>query len=480
MPGAGVVQFLFLMADELQEKCAVFGVYSPLGKNTDPIDVSRLTFFGLYALQHRGQESSGIASGDGKNLRVHKGMGLIANVFNEKTIEKLKGHLAIGHNRYTTSGSSTVENAQPTIVEDVGVALVHNGNLPSTGLLEIFLKEHDIDHTTLNDSQMMVQAIAVYVRGGNSLEEAVQKTYPLMTGVFSILVMDKDTLIAVRDSYGIRPLSIGTVGEGVVFASETCAFHPTGTAYLRDVAPGEMVVVDKGGMRSVRIEEGSEHLDLFEFVYFSRPDSMLMGKSVYQVRKNFGTELAKECVREADVVIPVPETSIPVAMGYSQATGIPFETGLIKNRYIHRTFIQPEQRTREQSAKMKLTPIPEVIRGKRVVLIDDSIVRGTTSKAIIRMMYEAGAKEVSFLISSPPVKYPDFYGIDTPQQKQLLAARMSVPEMQKFLEVEHLCFLSLEGAIRATGLPKEKFCTSCFTGEYIVDIGKNKASIEAI
>lgn len=459
---------------ELREKCAVFGVY---GKN---LDVSRLTFFGLYALQHRGQESSGIATGDGEKLHSHKGMGLIANVFDEESISSLPGYVAVGHNRYTTSGTSELDGAQPLIIDDVGIALVHNGNLPDTSALETFLKEKNTNVATLNDSQMIAEAIAVYMRSGSSLEEAVQKTYPLMTGVFSILIMSKDTLIAIRDPFGIRPLSIGTIEDNYVFASETCAFHPTGTTYLRDVKPGEMVVVNEEGLQSIQIEQGSEHLDLFEFVYFSRPDSMLMGKSVYQVRKNFGAELAKECRYEADVVIPVPETSVPVAVGYSEATGIPFETGLIKNRYIHRTFIQPEQRTREQSAKMKLTPIPEVIEGKRVVLIDDSIVRGTTSRAIIKMMYEAGAKEVAFLISSPPVKYPDFYGIDTPKQQQLLAAQMSVDDIRKYLEVDHLCFLSLEGTVHATGLPKDSFCTSCFTGEYIVDIGTNKKLIQQI
>ena len=411
-------------------------------------------------------------------MRTHKGMGLVANVFNEEHISSLQGHIAIGHNRYTTSGSSGIECSQPIVVDDVEIALVHNGNLPTTGALLDFLHEHEIETTKLNDSQMIVQALAVYIRQGSTLEDALTKIYPLMTGVFSILIMSKDTLIAVRDSFGIRPLAIGKIGDSVVFASETCAFHPTGTEYLRDVRPGEMVVVDANGMRSIQIEEGSEHLDLFEFVYFSRPDSVLMGKSVYEVRKNFGAELAKECNFEADVVIPVPETSIPVALGYSEATGIPFEMGLIKNRYIHRTFIQPEQRTREQSAKMKLTPIPEVIKGKRVVLIDDSIVRGTTSRAIIRMMYETGAKEVAFLISSPPVKYPDFYGIDTPKQKDLLAAQMSIEEMRKYLEVDQLCFLSLDGAVRATGLPKESFCTSCFTGEYIVDIGSNSKLVK--
>lgn len=458
------------MAD-IGEKCAVFGVW---GKN---IDVSRLAFFGLYALQHRGQESSGIATSDGKKIFIHKDAGLVSGVFNEEIIQGLKGHIAIGHNRYSTSGGSSARHAQPVFVEDVALALVHNGNLPDTSALEGFLSKNGIDPSALNDSQMMAEAIAVFMRRGQALPEAVQSAYPLFTGAFCLLVMDKTSLVAIRDSYGIRPFSIGTIGEAVVFASETCAFGPIGAKHLRDVSPGEMVVVDEDGMRSVRIEEGAEHLDIFEFVYFARPDSVLSGKSVYEVRKNSGVELAKECARDADVVIPVPETSIPVAIGYSRATGIPFETGLIKNRYIHRTFIQPEQKTREQSVKMKLTPIPEVIRGKRVALIDDSIVRGTTSRAIVRMMREAGAKEIHFLVSSPPVKYPDFYGIDTPKQDQLLAFRMSVPEMREYLGVDSLCFLSLEGTVRATGVPKASLCTSCFTGVYPIDIGSKKETV---
>lgn len=461
------------MAD-VNEKCAVFGVYGT------EVDVSRLTFFGLYALQHRGQEATGIATNDGKHIVLHKGSGLVSQVFDEKTIAGLTGHIAVGHNRYSTSGSKDLDGAQPVFVEDVNIALVHNGNLPDTSLLETFLSEHDIDPEDLNDSQMMAEAIAVYLREGKPLEEAIRNAYPLFTGVFCLLVMDKMSLVAVRDSHGVRPLSMGAIGNAVVFSSETCAFHPTGTTFVRDVNPGEMVVVDASGTRSIIIEEGSTHLDLFEFVYFARPDSVLLGQSVYEVRKNLGRELARECPTDADVIIPVPDTSTPVALGYSSATGIPFEMGLMKNRYIHRTFIQPEQHTREQSVKMKLTPMPEIIRGKKIVLIDDSIVRGTTSRALVQMMREAGAKEIHFLISSPPVKYPDFYGIDTPKQEKLLAAQMSIEEMKHYLGVERLCFLSLEGTIRATGLPEQSFCTSCFTGVYPVDIGKKKGTIRAV
>jgi len=459
---------------EIGEKCAVFGIY---GKN---IDVSRLTFFGLFALQHRGQEATGIATNDGGHIVLHKGSGLVSQVFDEETIAGLTGHIALGHNRYSTSGSKDLKGAQPVYIEDVNIALVHNGNLPDTSALESFLTEHGTGSTDLNDSQMMAEAIAVYLREGKTLEESIKSAYPLFTGVFSLLLMNEHSLVAVRDSYGVRPLSMGSIGNAVVFSSETCAFHPTGTTFVRDIEPGEMVVVDENGTRSVRIEKGSTHLDLFEFVYFARPDSTLLGKSVYEVRKNLGVELARECSVDADVVIPVPDTSTPVALGYSNASGIPFEMGLMKNRYIHRTFIQPEQATRETSVKMKLTPMPEIIRGKKIILIDDSIVRGTTSRALVQMVYEAGAKEIYFLVSSPPVKYPDFYGIDTPKQEKLLAAQMSIEEMKNYLGVERLCFLSLEGTIRATDLPEQLFCTSCFTGIYPVDIGKKKEAIRNV
>ena len=460
---------------DLNEKCAVFGVF---GKD---IDVSRLTFFGLFALQHRGQEASGIATNDGGTIVVHKDKGLVANVFNEEIIEKLTGNIAIGHNRYSTNGKKkAIESAQPIFIEDVNLALVHNGNIPDRTLLKAFLEEADIDHTELNDSQMMAEAIAVYMRQDCTMKQATQNAYPLFTGVFSLLLMNDDSLIALRDSHGVRPLSMGAIGDNVVFASETCAFGPTAAEYVRDVLPGEMVVVNDQGVQSVIIEKGEQKLDLFEFIYFSRPDSILAGKSIYDVRKNFGTLLARDCPIEADMVIPVPETSIPVAIGYSQATGIPFEFALNKNRYIHRTFIQPEQKTRDQSVKMKLSPMPGVVEGKRIILIDDSIVRGTTSRALAKTMYDAGAKEVSFLVSSPPVKYPDFYGIDTPKQDKLLAATMSLEEMEEFMGVDRLCFLSLESTIEAVGLPQEQLCTSCFTGEYPVEIGNKRSAVREV
>src|SRR3989338_3062732 len=474
------------------EKCAVFGVY---GRG---LDAARLSFFGLYALQHRGQESAGIATADGETITVHKGMGLVSQIFNDELIGSLKGHIAVGHNLYSTTGGSKVKHAQPMLAagagslqkisyedphpslndsvslcsapDDGAIALVHNGNLPTTSALSDFLRSKDIDTSEFSDSRMIVEAIGASMREGLGLTAAIKDVYPLMTGAFSILIMSRDTLVAVRDHCGIRPLSIAKLNGGYVVASETCAFAPIGAEYVRDVAPGEMVTIDENGMRSEQLATADPKLDIFEFVYFARPDSELLGKSVYGVRKNFGTQLAKEYPLEADVVIPVPETAIPSAIGYAQALDISFEMGLVKNRYIHRTFITPEQHIREQGVKAKLTPLPEVIRGKRVVIFDDSIVRGTTSRQIVRMVFEAGAKEVHFLVASPPVKFPDFYGIYTPKQSDLIASVKSVEEMREFLGATSLRFLSYEGMIEATGIPADQFFPSCFTGVYPIDI----------
>lgn len=456
----------------LGEKCGVFGIY---GRE---LDVSRLTFFGLYALQHRGQESSGIAVANGSNIKAHKGTGLLAQVFNENNITDLKGHIAIGHNRYSTSGGSSVEQAQP-LIDDNKIALAHNGNLPSTKRLEEFLKEKGVsfDSTNISDSQRILKAIAVLLKLGKSVEDAVREIFPLMTGAFSILILTPNALIAIRDSYGIRPLSVGKLDGGYVISSETCALHPIGATYMQDVQPGEMVIIDDQGLHCEQLVPSTPKLDIFEFVYFSRPDSQLLGKLVYTVRRNFGKILAEEYQPSVDVVMPVPETAIPVAIGYAKERGIAFEMGLVKNRYIHRTFIEPEQHIREQGVKMKLTPLIDIIKGKRVAIIDDSIVRGTTSQQIVRMLFEAGAREVHFLVSSPPVRFPDFYGIDTPRQEKLLAATRSVLEMEAFLGATSLYFLSYEGMIRATGVPEEHFCTSCFTGDYPINLGERTREI---
>jgi amidophosphoribosyltransferase len=483
----------------LGEKCAVFGAYG------QGLDVARLSFFGLFALQHRGQESSGIAASNGEVISLHKGMGLVSQVFNDELIKSLTGRIAIGHNRYSTTGGSKVKHAQPMLAagatslqnisyedphpslndsvslcsgpDDGAIALVHNGNLPSTAELAEFLKARGVDISEFSDSRMIVEAVAARMREGAELAAAIKDIYPLMTGAFSILIMSRDALIAVRDRCGIRPLALAKLNGGYVIASETCAFAPIGAEFEREVRPGEMLVIDEHGVRSEQIAQPDPKLDIFEFIYFARPDSTLLGKSVYEVRRNLGVRLAKEYPLEADVVIPVPETAIPSAIGYAQALEIPFEMGLTKNRYIHRTFITPEQHVREQGVGAKLTALPEVIRGKRVVIFDDSIVRGTTSRQIVKMVYAAGASEVHFLVASPPVKFPDFYGIDTPKQAELIAAMKSVEEIREYLGATSLRYLSYEGMIAATGLPEDQFCTSCFSGVYPIDIKERAAEV---
>ncbi|MBI2613105.1 amidophosphoribosyltransferase [Candidatus Kaiserbacteria bacterium] len=483
----------------LGEKCAVFGVF---GKG---LDVARLSFFGLFALQHRGQESSGIATSNGDTLTMHKGMGLVSQIFNDDILKGLKGHIAVGHNRYSTTGGSKVKHAQPMLAagsskvqkvvyedpnpslnesvalasgpDDGAIALVHNGNLPSTKDLENFLRGKGIDPAEFSDSRMMVEAIAARMREGADLPTAIKDVLPLFTGAFSILVMSQDKLIAVRDQCGIRPLALARLNGGYVVASETCAFAPIGAKFEREINAGEMVIIDGDGIHSEQVLTPNPKLDIFEFVYFARPDSELLVKSVYEMRKECGVQLAKEYPIEADVVIPVPETAIPAGIGYSRSTGIPMEAGLTKNRYIHRTFITPEQHVREQGVKAKLTPIPEVIRGKRVVVMDDSIVRGTTSRQIVAMLFEAGAKEVHFLVSSPPVKFPDFYGIDTPKQTELIAATKSVEQIRQYLGATSLRFLSYNGMIKATGISDEQFSTSAFTGIYPIDIRERAKEI---
>lgn len=455
----------------LNEKCAVVGIHSK------DIEVARATFFALFALQHRGQESAGIAVSDGSRIISHKAMGLVAQAFDEEGIAKLTGHISVGHNRYTTSKNSSVDYAQPA-TPSASLAFAHNGNLPSTTALVKFLKDKNISYEQHSDSFLMSYALQHYIDAGMTLEDSFVASAPLFTGAFSIVAMSGDTLIAARDPYGIRPLSIGKVAGGYIVASETCAFPPVNATFIRDVLPGEMVIIRGDSLESVQYAEGTMKLDMFEFIYFARHDSQLMGRSVYEVRKEFGRALARECGVDADVVIGVPETSLPIALGYAQESGIPYEMGLNKNRYIQRTFIQPDQKMRDKSVKMKLSPIPEVIKGKRVVVIDDSIVRGTTSKRIVDLLFEAGATEVHFRVSSPPIRYPDFYGIDTPQQSDLFAHGRTIEEMREFIGATSLCFLSVEAMLGATGLPHESFNTSCFTGVYPVDLRERADEFE--
>jgi len=457
---------------ELKEKCGIIGIY---GKN---LPVSKLAFFTLFALQHRGQEASGVTTSDGKKLYTHKGAGLVAQVYKEKDIERLKGHIAIGHNRYSTSNGSALRHAQPVINKENSFALAHNGNLPSVKDLEKFLKSKKVLRKNRSDSELIADTIDFHIKDGNSLTESVKKTFPLITGAFSLVMMNKETLVAVRDAYGMRPLALGKIdNKGYVIASETCAIKTIGAKFTREIKPGEMVIINNKGIKSVQITKPTPNHDIFEYVYFARPDSTLNGKLIYGVRKNFGRELAREFKIKVDAIVPVPDTAMPVALGYSEVSGIPIEMALVKNRYVHRTFIEPDQKSRKHSVALKLIPLAEVIKGRKLAIVDDSIVRGNTFKRLVKTFFRLGAKEVHILISSPPIRFPDFYGMDTPNQKKLIAARKSVEQIRRFLGATSLNYLSLNGMIKSIGLPKEHLSTSCFTGIYPIDLKERKSEI---
>jgi amidophosphoribosyltransferase len=361
------------------------------------------------------------------------------------------------------------------------LAFAHNGNLPSTEKLEQFLEGHNVSHAGLNDSGMMAAAICWYMKQGKPMMDAIQAAWPLFTGAFSCVAMDGINVVGFRDECGIRPLSVGRLADGFVIASETCAFDTVGAAFLRDVKPGEMVSIGPDGVQSRQLAKPRQALDIFEYVYFARPDSMLMGRKVNEVRRQMGRNLAIEYPLQADVVIPVPDSAIPAALGYAEATGMRFDHGFIKNRYIHRTFIRPTQDLRERDVRTKLNPVPEVVMGRVVVVVDDSIVRGTTTRKIVELLYGAGARKVHVLVSSPPVKFPDFYGINTPDPAELIASRMSVDEIRHHIGATTLGYLSYEGTIQATGHARSKLNMSCFDGAYPIDIGvRAKAAIAGV
>ena len=457
-----------------KEACGVFGVYAP-GQ-----PVAHLTYAGLYALQHRGQESAGLAVSDGDTITVVKDMGLVTNAFGERTLAPLQGHLAIGHVRYSTTGSSTWSNAQPIYraVGDAGFALGHNGNLVNTS--ELVRDTGTLAGTVTSDSDVVAELIqsAIVASGesrsdGRDLERALVQVLPELRGAFSFVLMDDAHLVGVRDPNGFRPLCLGRLDSGWVLASETPALDIVGAHFIRELEPGEMVVVDATGTRSIHpfaAERIDPKLCLFEFVYFARPDSQLYGQTVHTARQRMGEELAAQSPVEADMVMPVPESGIPAAEGYARRTGIPFGHGLVKNRYIGRTFIAPHQDQRTQGVRMKLNPIRENIVGKRLVVVDDSIVRGTTQRALVRMLREAGAAEVHLRITLPPVMWPCFFGMDFGTRGELLAANMSVGEMRDYLACESLSYLELDRLIAATGAPRSGFCTACLTGEYPIDV----------
>lgn len=458
----------------MREKCGVFGVYAP---GLAAAEVARLVHTGLWTLQHRGQESTGISVSDGTSICTHKGKGLVAHVYDEESLRRLVGHIGIGHNRYSTSGGDGLPHSQPVTGRGTLLALAHNGNLPNLAPLSHSLTNSGIDITGANDSELMHAALERELSRGVSLEDSVGACFPLFTGAFSLALLTPGALAAARDVGGIRPLALGRIGDGYVVSSETCAIDAVGGTFLRDVQPGELVIIDEGGLRSVQLAPGKEQMDIFEFVYFARPDSVLLGRRVNEVRRQFGIQLAREHPVRTDVVIPVPDSGVPAAIGYAGEAEIPLDVGLVKNRYIHRTFIQPAQRLRERGVRMKLNPIAEVLRGRRVAVVDDSLVRGTTARQIVTMLRHAGAREVHYLVSSPPVRYPDIYGIDLPNAADLVAATMSVEEIRQSIGADSLAYLSYDGMIQATGLPDDHFTTSCFSGVYPLDVTGGAAPV---
>ena len=466
------------MGSSLGHYCGVFGVYAP----NQP--VAHLSYLGLFALQHRGQESAGIAVSDGATITVVKDMGLVTQVFDERNLASLHGHIAIGHNRYSTTGSSSWMNAQPVYrsVGEAGFALGHNGNLTNTaelaaelGMLPGLEPQHEsVDSTT--DSALVAELVArawpEERSDGKELELALEQVLPKLKGGFSFVLMDDSHLIGARDPHGFWPLVLGRLdGGGWVFASESAALDLVGAHYVRDVQPGEMVVIDATGVRrEVRWAEPSPRLCLFEFVYFSRPDTRLYGHTVHTARQRMGEALARQAPVDADMVVPVPESGIPAAQGFARASGIPYGDGLVKNRYVGRTFIQPSQTIRQLGIRLKLNPLREIVGGKRLVVVDDSIVRGNTQRAIVRMLREAGASEVHVRISSPPVKWPCFYGIDFATRAELIANGLTVEEICTSIGADSLGYVSLEGLISSTGVATDRLCRACFDGVYPIDL----------
>jgi amidophosphoribosyltransferase len=444
------------------EACGLFGVWAP-GE-----DVARITFFGLYSRQHRGQESAGMAVSDGQRIVVYRELGLVSQVFDERTLSTLQGDLCIGHTRYSTTGSTTWENAQPAFTTDGerGLALGHNGNLVNTAELALMV---DRGGKASSDTDIVAKLLARHLHSG--LEASALEVLPQLAGAFSFVLMDERTVYAARDPFGIRPLAIGKLPSGYCVASETCAFDVVGATYVREVEPGELVTIDHRGIRSLRFAETPRPaLCLFEFAYLSRADSRLYGRSVHEARREMGRLLAREAPVEADLVMPIPDTGHSAAEGYAEASGIPYGEGLMTNRDMGRTFIEPTPALRARGVKLKLNPLPDSIRGKRLAVVDDSIVRGTTTRQIVNLLREAGAAAVHLRIVSPPIRWPCFYGIDMSTRKELIAAGSSVDEIRDFVEADSLAYLSLDGLVRATGAPSDAFCRACFDGQYPVPV----------
>ncbi len=460
-----------------QDACGVFGVWAP-GE-----EVAKLTYFGLYALQHRGQESAGMAVSNGERIMVFKDMGLVSQVFDEPTLNSLNGFMAVGHCRYSTTGASTWENAQPTFrgAGDFGLALAHNGNLTNTDELEAWLEQsveasqvprkNRMDSTS--DTALVTALMTTHAEGG--LREAALTVLPRLQGAFCLVFSNERTLFAARDPQGLHPLVLGRLSNGWVVASETAALDIIGASLIREVEPGELIWIDESGLNSARFAEADPKGCLFEYVYLARPDTLISGRRVHAVRVEIGRTLAMEAPVDADLVIPTPESGTPSAIGYAEASGIPFGLGLVKNSYVGRTFIQPSQTIRQLGIRLKLNPIRDVIEGKRLVVVDDSIVRGNTQRALVKMLREAGAAEVHVRISSPPVQWPCFFGIDFATRAELIAPGLTVAEICRSLGADSLGYISIEGLTASTGLSGRRLCRACFDGDYPVPIPQDRA-----
>jgi len=451
------------MLDKYKDECGVFGIFG------HP-EAANMTYLGLYALQHRGQESAGIVSSNGNELHSHKQMGLVADIFSEDVLKKLPGTAAIGHVRYSTTGDSHIKNAQPFVVNYSrgGIAVAHNGNLVNARLIRDELEAYGSIFQSSMDTEVIVHLLAT--SRANTLVERIANALNQVKGSYSLVLLTEDQLIAVRDPHGFRPLALGKLKDAWVVASETCAFDLIEAEYVRDIMPGEILVIDRHGPQSFTPFDKAPFTPcIFEFIYFAKPDSNIFGANVYSVRKNLGRELAREYPVEADIVIPVPDSGVPAAIGFAEESKIPFQMGLIRNHYVGRTFIEPKDTIRHFGVKIKLNAVRELLKGKRVVVIDDSIVRGTTSRKIVKMIRDAGAKEIHMRISSPPTICPCFYGIDTPTKKELIASSHSIDEVNTYITADTLRYLSIEGLYKAVADAGASFCDACFTGKYPVE-----------
>ncbi|MGM0370804.1 MAG: amidophosphoribosyltransferase [Bacillota bacterium] len=460
--------------DKMEEECGVFGIYSPNGKS----DVANLTYLGLHALQHRGQESAGICVNDHGEFNLYKDMGLVTSIFDEQTLDSLKGQSAVGHVRYSTTGSSMMANAQPLLTNSIkgDLAIAHNGNLVDGAEMRKNLESQgSIFHSTL-DTEVIAHLVARSFK--DDIIEALKHSFQQITGSFSMVAMTEDSLMAARDPHGFRPLSLGKLDDTYIVASETCAFDIIGAEHIRDVKPGELIVIDDDGIESTfYTERKPSKFCVFEYIYFSRPDSVIAKQNVHLARKDMGRQLAREMDTEADIVVPVPSSGITAALGLAEEAGIPYQKGILRNRYVGRTFIQPSQEIRDLKVKIKLNPIEDIIAGKKVLLVDDSIVRGTTSKQIIRMVREAGAEEVHIAISSPPVTHSCYYGMDTSRRKELIAAQNDIEGISQHIGADSLTYLSIEGLLDSIDA-NCSFCTACFDGNYPVGKGTDKHQFE--